>query len=378
MNDPTHRAHGLAGDSMAPDWPTLTSAEVEALLRNYPQLGALTHIDWHSPRPLSAACLADTASGVVFIKRHHRRLRSVATLGEEHRLMAHLHANGLPVPAVLRDAHGATAVAKRDWVYEVHQCAAGIDLYREAISWSPLPNRAHALTAGRMLATLHDAAEGYRAGQRDTYLLVARSELITSADPVATLRAQLPDRPGLADYLRGRDWPIDLAQLLAPWHAAVQRRLAQQPRLWTHGDWHVSNLCWSDAGADAHITAVLDFGLAAATFALFDLATAIERNAIAWLALATGAAAAHVDIARALIEGYRQRRPLDADAVHLLADLLPLVHVDFALSEVEYFHAITGSHANADVAYDTFLRGHAAWFSTPSGRALLQAIHDCA
>jgi len=109
---------------------------------------------------------------------------------------------------------------------------------------------------------------------------------------------------------------------------------------------------------------------------LFDLATAIERNAIAWLALDTGIDAAHPDIARALIEGYRQQRPLNAADIRLLADLLPLVHVDFALSEVEYFHAITHSRANADVAYDTFLRGHAAWFGTPPGQALLRAIRD--
>ena len=123
---------------------------------------------------------------------------------------------------------------------------------------------------------------------------------------------------------------------------------------------------------------MLDFGLAAANFALFDLATAIERNAIAWLALDSGADAAHPDIARALIEGYRRQRPLDAADIHLLADLLPLVHVDFALSEVEYFNAITHSRTSADVAYDTFLRGHAAWFGTPPGRALLQAIRDFA
>ena len=61
-----------------------------------------------------------------------------------------------------------------------------------------------------------------------------------------------------------------------------------------------------------------------------------------------------------------------------VAYLLPLVHVDFALSEVEYFHAITQSRANADVAYDTFLRGHAAWFGTRQGQSLLQAIRNCA
>jgi Ser/Thr protein kinase RdoA (MazF antagonist) len=374
MNDLAHRAHGLAGDSTPPDWPALTTAEVNTLLAGYPQVGRFDAIRWHSPRPLSAACVVETAHGSVFVKRHHRRVRSVATLGEEHRFIAHLRHGGAPVPAVLHDAQRRTAVAIGDWVYEVHEQAKGIDLYREAISWEPLRVGNHARVAGRTLAMLHNAAENYAAPQRDTHILVARSELILAADPIAVLRAQLPSRPGLASYLAERDWTSELAESLAPWHAAAQPLLARQPPLWTHGDWHVSNLCWSGASTEAHITEVLDFGLAAANFALFDIATAIERNAIAWLAL--DAAPAHADIACALIEGYRQVRSLDGADVHLLADLLPLVHVDFALSEVEYFHAITQSRTNADVAYDTFLRGHAAWFRTREGQSLLQAIRN--
>lgn len=373
-----HLVHGLAGDEIAPDWPALTPSELELLLRHYPQPGSLLRIAWHSPRPLSAACLIGTRRGEFFVKRHHRRVRSVATLSEEHRFMAHLRSHGVPIPIVLRDVDGASAVQLGDWTYEMHQRAAGLDLYREAVSWEPLTNHGHARRAGRMLATLHDASTGYRATQRDTHILVARSELIASPDPVAALRAQLPRRPGLADYLHARDWQGDLAALLAPWHPRVWRRLADQPLLWTHGDWHVSNLCWSDAGDDAGITTVLDFGLAAANCALFDLAIAIERNAIAWLTLDTGLAAIHPRVALALIEGYRQVRALADDDVRLLADLLPLVHVDFALSEVEYFHAITHSTQNADVAYDTFLRGHALWFATLPGQTLLQAIRDVA
>ncbi|HEY0198334.1 MAG TPA: phosphotransferase [Rhodanobacter sp.] len=377
MNETIHQVHGLTGDDIAPDWPALTHAEIDALVHRYPQLGHVVRIGWHSPRPLSAACLVETDGASVFVKRHHASVRSVDTLAEEHRFMAHQRDAGVPVPSVLRDLDGRTAVAIGDWVYEIHACAAGIDLYREAISWSPPANRRHAHAAGRMLATMHDAARGYDAAQRDTHILVARCELIASADPVATLRAQLSQRPGLASYLRDRDWITDIGTVFAPWHAKLQPRLMQQPRLWTHGDWHVSNLCWSGAGDDARITSVLDFGLSAATFALFDLATAIERNAIAWLALDT-AEAAHIDIARALIEGYRRQRPLDATDVHLLADLLPLVHVDFALSEVEYFHAITHSRTSADVAYDTFLCGHATWFGTPAGERFLKSIRDFA
>ena len=376
--NPDHLVHGLAGDEITPDWPALTSSELESLLQRYPQLGSPLRIAWHSPRPLSAACLVETGAGEFFVKRHHRRVRTLATLVEEHRFMAHLRTSGVPIPNVMLDADGQSAVALGEWIYEVHQRAAGVDLYRETVSWEPLANRRHAQRAGRMLAALHEASTGYDAAQRHTHILVARSELIAAADPVAALRAQLPQRPGLASYLHRRDWENDLTAVFAPWHAELQPRLVREPRLWTHGDWHVSNLCWSDAGDHAGITAVLDFGLAAANCALFDLAIAIERNAIAWLALDTGLQAIHPDIARALIEGYRTTRPLDGEDIRLLADLLPLVHVDFALSEVEYFHAITHSTASADVAYDVFLRGHADWFTTPAGLALLQSIRNCA
>jgi len=374
MPDITHRVHGLADDNVSPDWPALRAEEIVELLQRYASLGTSAQIIWHSPRPLSAAALVDTGIGTVFIKRHHRTVRSAATLTEEHRFIAHLHARGVPIPAVHADSDGQTVVAIGDWVYEVHARADGADLHRDTASWSPLKERDQALAAGRMLATLHHAAIGYAAEQRQTHILVARSELIAATDPVATLRAQLPDRPGLADYLRERDWPTDLQRMLAPWHATLAPRVKQQPALWTHNDWHVSNLCWRDDGGEAQVIAVLDFGLASRTFALFDLATAIERNAIAWLALESGDGAVHIDMALALIDGYREIQPLTSDDVLLLADLLPLVHLDFALSEVEYFHAVTGTRANADVAYDTFLLGHAAWFATPPGHALLQAI----
>ena len=378
MPDLTHRVHGMADDSVPPDWPALRIDEVNELLRRYPSLGRCSTIRWHSPRPLSAAALVDTDAGTIFVKRHHRRVRSVATLSEEHRFIAHLRAGGIPIPSIHCDLDGQTAVSIGDWIFEVHASAEGVDRHRDSVSWSPLRDRREALAAGRMLATLHTASAGYTAEQRQTHLLVARSELLSAVDPVTALSEQLPQRPGLADYLRGRDWPHDLQQTLTPWHATLPARIQQQPMLWTHNDWHVSNLFWSDAGSDARVSAVLDFGLASRTFALFDLATAIERNAIAWLMLERGDDAVHADMALALIDGYRQTRPLGDEDVRLLADLLPLVHLDFALSEVEYFHAIIGSRANADIAYETFLLGHAAWFGSASGQSLLRAIRKVA
>ena len=202
---------------------------------------------------------------------------------------------------------------------------------------------------------------------------MARAEILGADDPIAALAAQLGERPALAAYLADRDWQGELRATLSPWHAAARAGLLPQPLLWTHGDWHVSNLCWSDAGDEATITDVLDLGLSAATCALFDVATAIERNAIAWLDIARGDIG-HTDLALALLDGYHTVQPLGDDDLAALAALLPVVHVDFALSEVEYFEGITRRRDHADVAWHTFLHGHAAWFATAPGQRLLDAI----
>lgn len=377
MSATPHTVHGMAGDQVAPHWPPLRDDELVALLAHYPQLGPIEAIVWHSPRPLSTAALVRTGAGEVFVKRHHASVRDAAALAEEHRYIFHLRAQGAATPALLTDRYGYSVISAGAWTYEVQQRAAGVDLYRDTLSWVPLRNLTHARAAGRALGLLHVAARGFDAPQRSTHILVARDDLLRAHDPVAALRTQLPQRPGLADYLHTRDWPVELARTLAPWHNTLPARLQREPRLWTHNDWHASNLCWSDASEQAQVSAALDFGLASPTYAVFDLATAIERNAIAWLDPAAQRGA-YLDTAQALLGGYRETAPFSAAQGHLLADLLPLVHLDFGLSEVEYFHAITRSQVDARLAYEDFLLGHAAWFEQAAGRELLRALHELA
>lgn len=374
MSVSPHHVQGLNNDSVAADWPPITLAELAALQAHYPQLAGECRLHWHSPRPLSAAAIVETAAGRVFIKRHHQQVRSVQTLGEEHRFIAHLATQGLPVVRVLHDVHGASAVARGEWTYELHALGQGDDVYRDAHSWTLVADLAQAREAGRMLARLHQASAGYHAPPRATHILVARDDLIRSTDPLAMIAAGLPTRPGLARYLARQPWQRQLQRAVLPWHAALGTRLQAEPRLWTHNDWHVSNLLWRQEGDTPRVQTVFDFGLSSATSALFDLATAIERNAIAWLALERGDQAVRIDIALALVQGYAEVLPLTAPRLALLADLLPVVHFDFALSEVEYFEGITGSTANADVAYHTFLLGHAQWFAGAPGQRLLAAL----
>jgi Ser/Thr protein kinase RdoA (MazF antagonist) len=373
MSHRPHLAHGWDGHPAPPDWPPLRPDEVAAVLAAFTDLRGPVRLHWHSPRPFSAAARVQTTAGEVFVKRHHRRVRTAAALSEEHAFIAHLRAQGLPVPHVLTDAQGRTAIACGDWTYEVHAPAAGLDLYRDAPSWTPPTSAAHARAAGAMLARLHTAAQSYTAPARSTSLLVSSAQLLRSDDLLAAIADACAVRPGLAAALAERDWRHALAPL-AEALRTVQPRLAALPVLWTHGDWHVSNLCWNTDGNEAEVAAILDFGLCAPTFALLDLATAIERNAIGWLEPDPVRRPVWPDIALGLLEGYARHRPLDAPTRALLADLLPLVHLEFALSELEYFHAVLQQPQMADITWHGFLLDHHAWFAQPQAQALLTAL----
>ncbi|QNH18303.1 aminoglycoside phosphotransferase [Xanthomonas sp. SS] len=371
-----HQIHGMSLALAAADWPPLRSDEVDALLRHMGLPDAVRALRWHSPRPFSAAAEVDSAVGTLFVKRHHRSLRDARTLGEEHRFIEHLRARGMPVPVLLRAPDGASAIALGDWTYEVQRAATGEDLYRDTASWLPFADTAHAQAAGHALALLHQAAAGYTAAPRSTTQLVANLRLFGSADPLQALQQDLRARPALAAWLQRCDWRGDLRRHLLPWHARAWPLLrSPAPPLWTHGDWHASNLLWQGHGAASAVSAVFDFGLADRTFALFDLATAIERNLVPWLELdAGGRARADLDQLDALLHGYAQLLPLDAAQLRLLAALLPIVHADFALAEIDYFAGITGSDANAEIAYRRYLLGHADWFGGEEGQRLLRRL----
>lgn len=371
----THRIHGWHADTITPDWPALTVADLTTVLRRYPASAKSVQILWRSPRPFSAAARIRAGTQTLFVKRHHVSVRSLDALKEEHAFIAHLRHQGLPVPTLVPADDGTGAVQIGDWVYELHRPAPGIDLYRDAPSWTPPLATTHARSAGRMLAQLHQAAHGYTAPARSTALLVTGDTVLRAPDPLAALDAECQHRPGLASALEHRNWRSDLTPLL-PALAALQPRLAAQPRRWTHGDWHVSNLFWSRQDAAADVSAILDFGLCAPTFALLDLATALERNTIAWLHADPATRPAFPDIAHALLSGYAEVLPLGPDDSALLADLLPLAHLDFALSELEYFHAVLHQPAMTDIVWRDFLLGHFAWFAWPQAQALLRLIRD--
>jgi Ser/Thr protein kinase RdoA (MazF antagonist) len=374
--------HGMDAGTAAPDWAPLSIPDIGALAPHFPELSAPERLLWHSPRPFSSAARVQTAAGEWFVKRHDARVRDVRGLLEEHGFIAHLGARGVPVPAVRRSAAGATALALGSWTYEVHALAPGVDAYRDAHSWTPARSTAHARALGRALAQLHLAAQGYEAPARAVAPLVGGFDIVGSADLPRALDAYLEQRPAVTRFLDGAARDRMLA-VLGPWHATLRPLLPELGTLWVHNDWHASNLFWTDRSTEAQVRAIIDFGLCNRGCAVADLATALERNTIAWLDQPSEGADGGNEVARdigraplalALLEGYASIRALNVAERHALPALMALAHVEFALSEVDYFHGVVANEDNARLAYPGFLLGHVRWFEGRHGREYLAAL----
>jgi Ser/Thr protein kinase RdoA (MazF antagonist) len=392
-----HKAHGLAGSLEDPDWPVLTLAEVDAVLRRYPQAGGAVRLLSFSPRPFSAASVVATPMGKVSVKRHHCSVRDREGLLEEHRLIAYLAgADGEDaisperlVQPVLADHDGETAISVGEWTYEVHPVALGVDVYQEALSWTPFLSSGHARAAGRAMARLHRAAAGYDAPARRARQLVSSFTIFAGgglADgPMERMEAYLECRPLLREYAERRDWRGSFDELLMPLYAKLEPWLGYLRPLWTHNDFHASNLMWSRADEDADVLSVIDFGLADRTNAVHDIATAIERNIVEWLRLdesdglaELGDNLVHLDHLDALLAGYEELSPLSYAEARALVAMLPLVHCEFALSETDYFLSVLRSPEKAYLGYEGYFLEHALWFETVQGKRLLTHLEGWA
>jgi Ser/Thr protein kinase RdoA (MazF antagonist) len=375
----TVKAHGMDGTLMEPDWPPLNLAEVRALLSQFPAPGEPIEIRSFSPRPFSAASVVLTGNGRVFVKRHHRSVRDAEGLLEEHRFLQHLYSAGAPVPRVFASASGETAIEKGEWTYEVHEAPEGVDLYEDALSWTPFQSVAHAFSAGQALARLHCASKGFEAPRRKPRPLVAGFTIFAAQDPRAEMDCYLAARPALVENPAVRPDCNEALEVLAPFHAELLPLLPALSPLWTHNDLHASNLLWSDDGPEARATAIIDFGLADRTNAVHDIAQAIERNIVEWLALIEAPAhpegvPVHIDHLHALLDGYELVRPLSDEEAAALIPMTALCHAEFALSEADYYLGVLRSQANARLCTEGYLVGHARWFRGAGGDRLLNAL----
>jgi Ser/Thr protein kinase RdoA (MazF antagonist) len=371
----------MSGTLVEPDWPPLAMDEVRSLLGAYPACGEPQKIISASPRPFSAASVVETLHGSVFIKRHHRAVRDKQGLLEEHRFLGWLSAHGDHVPKLLVTSSGETAIEKGDWTYEVQEAADGIDLYRDAHSWTPFRATQHAYSAGQSLARLHLASEGFVAPRRKPQPLVASFTIFAGEDSQAALQTYLSARPVLAANSLVTADVQEALQLLAPFHDELKPLLSSLLPMWTHNDLHASNMLWSDVGNLASPASTIDFGLSDLTNAVHDIAHAIERNIVEWLFLVEDpthpeSVPVHFNHLQALLDGYESIRPLRPEEAAALAPMVALCHAEFALSETDYFLDVLHSPEKAMLACDGWLVGHAHWFHSDAGKRLLDTVRE--
>ena len=354
---------------VAPDFPPLTTAEVARVIADSAEVpgewfGPVARgeesggpvIEWRSRRPLSSTARIRLADGTrVVVKRLPSALRDPETLAPEHAFADHLRARGIPIPRM-------HAVRRGEFTYEIQELGVGEDRYRDEFSWSPYHSVREAAAAGAVLARLHLAAAGFDAPERSPQPVHAA----ICTDPMVTIEGYCAARPDVGRFLAEMDWRRDwepLADLARSRDLA--RRIGSLPPLWTHNDWHPTNLLWT---GDA-VTAVLDFGLANRTLAVFDLATAVERFAVDWLA--ADGYRVRTEQLIAFAHGYNEIRPLDAAEWALLPDIFPLVHIAYELSEMDYFLTIPPRRQvrAARIAYRNYFLGRSVWAASAEGNA---------
>ena len=83
---------------------------------------------------------------------------------------------------MLRLADGPSVLRRGDFCYEAHRVADGVDLYRDAVSWSPYTSLGHAHAAGAALARLHLAAADFGLPARPPGVLMNSCRVIGAAD----------------------------------------------------------------------------------------------------------------------------------------------------------------------------------------------------
>lgn len=370
-----HPDHADSSHVVAKVWPDLTATEVRALLDRYDGLGGTTRLGEPSIRPLSAAAIVRAGGRTVFVKRHHRSVRTAADLGVEHDFIRHLAAGGLPTPVPVTARSGESAVEAdwegREWTYEVFPPADGTDRYRGRPTWSPFLHADDAAASGAALARFHLASAGFDRKRRDVGVLRSHLGIFGVApDPIARIDEILPGLPGVAQYLRGRPWQEELRPHLVR-HAAAQPLSSVLPPLWTHNDWHASNQFFDRNG----VSSIIDFGLAERTTRIYDIGTALDRNTLQWVDLLSGSDTAYrLDLVERFLRGYVLVSPLTDEEKAALPAILPIIQADFALSGLEYYVTVLGDAEMAAWGYESFLIDHTAWFSTRAGEAYLAGV----
>jgi Ser/Thr protein kinase RdoA (MazF antagonist) len=342
-------------------WDPISAAEARAVLGPEAEILA-SHRRW-----LFAVARCRTSGGDVYLKRQPPMGRARSQIQWQHRLANHLADRGVP-------AARALGLVERDGLwYELHEPAAGEDVYDGADSWDPFRSDAHVAAAGRMLARLHAAGADFpdRTPQPPAGFVVQLGSV--AHDPVEAVERLAARRPAVADHLAGRDWRAAAEAAYAAPFARLRPLLGDLPPRPLHGDWQTNNLLF--AGDD--VAGVIDFHQADYAPRVLDLAVAVERNCFFWNRISAGDDTAFdLRAAKLLAASYAAETPIEPAERTAFADVLAVCQFEYGISFLDYYWGVERDGDKADWAWDTFVLGHAAWWRSAAGEAVAARIRE--
>ncbi len=340
-------------------WEPISDAEVRGVVGEDAEAVA-RHRRW-----LFAVARCRTPAGDVYLKRQPPMGRDIEQLRRQHRLTNHLADRGVPA------ARAVGLVEAAGLWYELHEPAAGEDVYSGADTWDPFDRDAHVVSAGRMLARLHAAGADFpdRTPQQQAGFVVQVG--MVALDPVAAVERLAALRPAVADHLATRTWRAPVAEAYTALFDRLRPYLSGLPERPLHGDWQTNNLFF----AGDECAGIIDFHQADHAPRLLDLVTAVERNCFFWNRISAGDDAAF-DLRQAelLVRAYDAETPLEPIERVVLADMLAVCQFEYGISFLDYYAGVERDRAKADWAWSDFVIGHARWWGSPAGLAAADAI----
>ncbi len=303
-------------------WEPISDAEAHAVV------GAGAQVIARHRRWLFAVARCRTGTGDVYLKRQPPMGRDIEQLRRQHRLTNHLADRGVPA------ARAVGLVEAAGLWYELHEPAAGDDVYAGADSWDPFASDAHVVSAGRMLARLHAAGADFpdAAPQRQAGFVVQLGAVARA--PVEAVQRLAALRPAVAEHLAGRDWEGAIDAAYAEPFARLRPLLEALPGRPLHGDWQTNNLFF----AGDEVSGIIDFHQADYAPRILDLAVAVERNCFFWNRISAGDDTAF-DLRQAelLVRSYDAETPLEPAERAAFADVLAVCQFEYGISFLDYY-----------------------------------------
>ncbi|MBX3260334.1 MAG: homoserine kinase [Labilithrix sp.] len=283
-----------------------TEAELASFVAAYP-LGSLEKVRGIEAGTVNTSYALELAGGQRWFLRIYEE-QDAAGAGREAAVLAHLAAHGVPTPAPLVAADGASTRSLAGKPAAIFPWIEGEMLCQRAVTEEA------ASAVGAALARIHLAGHApgaaLDAGRFDPAHLVKRCERVASSRDA--------DARAIAGELRDA-----VARF-----AASRRR--DVPRGLVHGDLFRDNVLWraeaSPAGGCSRIAALLDFESAHDGPFAYDLAVTL----LSW----SYGSRLDTDLGRALVRGYREVRELEPGDREVLYDEALFAALRFTITRI--------------------------------------------